>query len=477
MVQDINFKAEFQQRYDEIISHLQGLIRIPSVAGEASGEYPFGDQVHRAFMYMLDLGRSMGFSVKNVDNYGGHIDFPGEEEGVIGIVCHVDVVPEGDGWSKDPFGGEIEDGWIYGRGTQDDKGATIISLYAMYILKEMGFRPKKTIRLILGLDEETDWKGIEYYLEKEAPPDFGIVPDGDFPLVQCEKGLFQFELQKEISVAASMDDRGVCYLASLAGGVAANVVPGLAEAKISGDKNSLSEMAEALKRKAHEKGYPLDVMEDEGDLTIRLIGETAHGATPEKGWNAISMLMDLISGVEFSNSQAGELIDFYQKRIGFDLDGSRIGCGFSDALSGQLTFNVGKIRFDEEGMSLLVDIRYPVTKSKEDVLSGIKPAIDEFGWEVVETDHIASIFLDEEDPRLEILLEAYRSISGDSETQPKIIGGATFARALPNCIAFGPLFPGDPELEHEKDEGVSIAQLFKAGEIYAQVLYRLAGSD
>ena len=149
------------------IETLKELVRIrsdkaPAVQGENSRTYPFGEGVRKAFEYMLKKGRQMGFAVENIDDYGGHIDF-GEGEETIGVIGHLDVVPAGEGWDSDPYGAEEKDGYIIGRGTTDDKGPVIASLYAMKALKDAGYEPHRKIRLILGLDEETDWEGIEYY--------------------------------------------------------------------------------------------------------------------------------------------------------------------------------------------------------------------------------------------------------------------------------------------------------------------------
>ena len=496
-----NLLHEFEKNQDRILDDLRGLIQIPSVAGEAEGPYPFGIEVQRALDYMLDLGRSMGFVVKNVDNYGGHIDFPGTEEGIIAIVGHIDVVPEGDGWTRDAFGGTVEDGWMFGRGTQDDKGPTIIGLYAMKLLKDLGFQPKKTIRLILGLDEEDSWDGMKYYLQHEVAPDYGIVPDADFPLVQCEKGLLQFALVKGHGGGADGDADGVAgggsdsgtssrglQLVEVTGGSAPNVVAGQAIVRISSTEQELSEAKALLEQKAQGLGYSIqmEMQEEEAktdgaskgrrELKLTVIGQPAHAAVPEKGLNAISMAMALLANLNFVNDGANQLLRFYNETLGFATDGSRIGCAMEDDLSGKLTYNVGLIHFGKEGIRLTMDVRYPVTKSKEAVYEGMKPYLTAAGYEVEEVDHIQAIYQESDHPVVVTLLEVYRELTGDSESQPIAMGGATFARALPNCMAFGPFFPGDLGLEHQKDEAVQISQLLKAGHIYAEAIYRLAKS-
>ena len=474
MALDMDIKKEFETNRERFIFDLQGLIQIPSVAGEADGEYPFGKDVQKAFEYMLALGRSMGFRVKNVDNYGGHIEFPGsEEEGIMAVVGHIDVVPKGEGWTYDPFGGMVEDGWIYGRGAQDDKGPTMAGLYAMKILKDLGFQPRKTVRLILGLDEEANWEGMKYYLQHERIPDFGIVPDADFPLVQCEKGLLEFDLVRanhgEINLAAPEN----LVLESIAGGTAPNVVAGRADLVVSGSEELLEEFWRKINGEAVKKGYEIKASSAEGRLMVSVSGRPAHAAVPERGKNAISMAMDLIRDIVFSNEDANRIVKFYNDKIGFDLDGSRIGCKMEDELSGKLTFNVGGITFNSNEARITVDIRYPVTKSKESICEGLEASSLENGFKMETFDHIGSIYRESDHPVVVTLVETYREISGDRKTNPTVIGGATFARAIPNCMAFGPLFPGDPELEHQKDEKAEISQLIKAGHIYAEAIYRL----
>lgn len=469
----MDIKKEFENNQDSFVSDLQGLIRIPSVAGKAEGDYPFGKEVQKALEYMLELGKHMGFETQNVDNYGGHIDFVGSEEGVMAIVGHIDVVPEGDGWTYDPFGATVADGWIYGRGAQDDKGPTMVGLYAMKILKDLGFKPKKTIRLILGLDEETNWDGIKYYLEHEQVPDFGIVPDADFPLVQCEKGLLEFVLVKENGIGTVIDENERPALVSVRGGSAPNIVAGNADMLISGTQKALVSAEELLKSKASQKGYEIITSITGEQLNVSVVGKTSHAAFPERGKNAISIALDLIKEINFANEDGNNLVRFYNDKIGFALDGSLIGCAMADDLSGNLTFNVGKISFNSKETRITVDIRYPVTKSKEAVCSGMDPALEKYGFSLEVVDHISSIYRESDNPVVVTLLDTYREISGDTINEPTAIGGATFARAIPNCMAFGPLFPEDPELEHQKDEKVSIFQLLKAGHIYAEAIYRL----
>ncbi len=125
-----------EEHKNEIITKVQELIQIPSVISDSSNPlHPFGEPINRALEYMLNLGKTLGFRTKNIDGYCGYIEF-GEGEELIGIIGHLDVVPEGNNWSHPPFSGEIADNKIYGRGAIDDKGPVISSLYAMKAIME-----------------------------------------------------------------------------------------------------------------------------------------------------------------------------------------------------------------------------------------------------------------------------------------------------------------------------------------------------
>ena len=90
---------------------------------------------------MLAYGERDGFTVKNVDNYAGHIEY-GEGDETLDF-GHMDVVPAGDGWETDPYEPVIKDGKIYARGASDDKGPSMAAYYAMKIIKELGLPVSK----------------------------------------------------------------------------------------------------------------------------------------------------------------------------------------------------------------------------------------------------------------------------------------------------------------------------------------------
>ena len=74
---------------------------------------------------------------------------------------------------------------------------------------------------------------------------------------------------------------------------------------------------------------------------------------------------------------------------------------------------------------------------------------------------------------IKTLMDAYREITGDTEHEPFSIGGATYARFLPESVSFGPLFPYEMELAHEANECLSVESLTGMTEIYILALEKL----
>ncbi|MBE6028921.1 MAG: dipeptidase PepV [Clostridiales bacterium] len=459
----------------EMLASLSKLISIPSVAVATEGEKPFGDEVDKAYRLMLEMGEEEGFSIFDADGYGGHIDFDGSEDGVIGVVGHLDVVPEGDGWDFEPYGGEIADGYVYGRGAMDDKGPVIASFYAMKALKQCGFEPAKTIRLILGLDEETGWSGMKYYLERTPDfPDAGFTPDGDFPVIRGEKGILTFDI---IAKFPKSKGKGL-ELSSLTGGTVHNAVPDFAKAVVSDTAGGGYEfIREAVAGCAEKNGWDISCKGVGRSLEISVRGKSAHAAKPDQGVNAISILMDFLGNLTFLNDGTADFVDFYNNRIGSDLHGERIGCAFEDEDSGKLTFNAAVIELDKNAVRLTVNIRYPISCTGEQVYAGIMEVLDEYGYGIVKGREQKPINIDADSQLVSTLMRVYRSQTGDSESEPLVIGGGTYARAFENVVAFGARFPGEPELGHQKNEKISADNMVRLAQIYAEAVYELAKAE
>ena len=471
-----DIEEKYRSMEKELIEDLKNLISIKSVRGEPTvknGELlPFGEGVHESLMFMKSLAERDGFSFTNVDNYQGHIDFGLNKDNIMGILLHLDVVPEGEGWTREPLKGTLEEGRLYGRGTNDDKGPAISAYYSVKVLKELGFLPEKGIRLVLGLDEETGWSGMDYYLEKVKAPDFGFTPDANFPVIKGEKGILIFDIVRKLSKTVGIE-KGL-EIKSLKAGSAPNMVADYARALVFHEHKDMyrliEEQAEAFNI---DKEYKVKVKPIGKSLEIVTKGKSSHGAKPEQGYNALSLLMDFLGTLSFKEDSVNDFISFYNNHIGFEVTGKNLGILLEDEQSGALVVNVGKGYIDDKEARVTVNVRYPVTYRDEDIYKKLMEVLHPLDLGIVKTMVQHPIYFDEEDSMVQALMECYREVTGDYKSSPLVIGGGTYARAMKNFVSFGPLFPHEEDVAHKQDEYIDVESLIKAGVIYAKSIYEL----
>ncbi len=474
----MEFQDIIEQNKSEMIQALQELIRIKSVKEapcqtEKGVLLPFGAGVEEAYQYVLKLGRKMGFTVKDADHYGGHIEWKAEDPNaeIFGIAAHIDVVPEGDGWSVDPYGAVQVEDWIMGRGTQDDKGPLISCLYAMKALKDAGYTPSRTIRLIIGLDEETEQEGMRHYLEAEGMPDLGITPDGEFPLTHGEMGNMEVHLVSRMKKYSPKDG---LILSKVAAGVAPNVVPASARAVVStANKEQYSLIRDMAQSFSEETGYHVKTKKVGSSLSIEAAGISAHGADPHLGLNAISVLMAFLGRLSFISDEITEWIQYYNEHIAFHLHGEGLGCPLEDDVSGKLVCNVGMMEVGNDVATVVINIRYPVTHTSESVYEGIEKSLEDTRIGMLKVEDAHPVYTPLEDPFVQELLKVYREESGDNESQPFVDRGGTYAKSLRKTVAFGALFPTDEDRMHQSDERIHRDVLVKLARIYGLMMYRL----
>jgi succinyl-diaminopimelate desuccinylase len=445
MLKDLTSHLEAQQ--EPLKKALAELVRIPSVCDEGGAGYPFGEAIDQALHKALELAADLGFRTQYGD--GGYYGFAeiGEGDEMLGILGHLDVVPPGklEDWEHDPFNPVEEDGMLYGRGTQDDKGPLLASLFAVKALMDAGVTFNKRVRFIFGTDEETLWRCINRYNAKEEMPSFGFSPDARFPVTYAEKGLLQLRL---VAPNAS----GI----RLSGGSAFNAVPD----SILYEGERQDDLADVLDR----LGFEYEVFED----GIEVKGRAAHAMIPEEGINAIARLCIALNAIGIQS----KAINFVTREIGQDPYATRIFGDCADEASGKLKFNVGKIDLGSTEQ-LFIDSRLPVTASKEEIVRALTAAAGQYELEYKEFDWLRSIYLPLDHFMVTTLMNVYQKYSGDTVTQPRSSGGATYARAIQNCVAFGALTADEPLTEHQPNERTVLKNLYKAMEIYAHAVYEL----
>ena len=455
----MNLNEAVLLKKDQIIRSLQENIRIPSVEAEAAPDAPYGVQVRKALDHALETARNLGFEVTDMDGHMGWCEY-GEGDEMVAVLGHLDVVPAGEGWSVAPYGGEIIDGKIFGRGTTDDKGPSIAALYALAAVRDAGLPIKRRIRVLLGCNEETGSEDVKYYLAHGGEvPVMGFTPDGEYPVINGEKGIINATFSK-----AYVQD-GDLKLVKIQGGTATNVVPSYAKA--------VFECDEALAQKLSKLYvHYMKFSKTETGFIAESFGTSAHGSTPGLGENAIGRLILAMDNLPLSGELA-DAVHFLATHIGMETDGASAGIALQDDVSGGLTLNWGTIEGDDKSLTLKINYRYPVTFGYEDCGPKFNTLFTEAGFTLDHEMHKAKLYIPADSQLVTSLLKVYTQETG-LEGYPICIGGGTYAKSIPNTLAFGTTFPGQETRVHKSDESISIEHLMRNAEIIAEAMCALA---
>lgn len=467
----INWTQEVEKRKDALIKDTQQLLQIKSLLDEenTTPDAPLGKGVKEALDFMLELGERDGFTPKNVGNVAGHLEF-GKGDELLGILCHVDVVPEGDGWTSDPFGAEIREGKIFARGALDDKGPTMAAYYAMKIVKELDLPLNKRIRMIIGTDEESNWRCVEHYFQHEEMPHLGFAPDADFPIINAEKGISDFDMVQKINNDGTSTSNII--VKSFVSGKRYNMVPDFAKA-ILDVKDNQTDLVQKFSDFVKQYKLESDYYVENGALILEVKGISAHGMEPKNGKNAGLFLAEFLSKQSLG-AQAAQYFEFVSRYFFNDSRGVNLGVAYSDDISGDLTINPGKLNFIHgEGGSIGMTCRYPVTNNMETTKVKLDELVSNEGFSIENFSDSKPHHVDEQEFLIQTLKKVYEEQTGE-KAELIAIGGGTYARSLKSGVAFGPLFPGRPDIAHQKDEYIFIEDLLKATAIYAQAIYELA---
>ena len=433
---------------DEFLTSLKTLISYPSVLNEGENGTPFGQAIQDVLEKTLEICRGLGFTTYlDPKGYYGYAEI-GQGAELLAVLCHLDVVPSGDeaDWQTPPFEATIKDGWIFGRGVQDDKGPSMAALYAVKSLLDSGVRFKKRVRFIFGTDEETLWRCMGRYNELEETATLGFAPDSSFPLTYAEKGLLQVKLHGPGSDQLELE-----------AGAAFNVVPG----KASYQGELLDQVVAGLQTASFDY--------EQSDHQVTVLGLPKHAKDAAEGVNAIVRLATVLQPL-----QAHPALAFIAEAVGEDATGGRLFGDISDEPSGRLSFNIAGLTLNSEKSEIRIDIRIPVLADKDQLVAKLAEIAGRYQLSYEEFDYLAPLYVPKDSELVSTLMAIYQEKTDD--TSPAMSsGGATFARTMPNCVAFGALFPGAEQTEHQANERAFLDDLYRAMDIYAETIYRLAG--
>lgn len=419
---------------------LKKLTAIPSVNGTGDGSgRPLGAQLQKALECMVKIAENLGWHTY-IDPEGYYAYAEVGKGPLIAVLGHMDVVPPGDlsKWVSDPYVLTERDGGLYGRGVMDDKGPTLMAMYGLKALLDEGKELHNRLRFVFLPDEEMLWRGVKVYNEKEEKAEFGFSPDSSFPVVAAEGGILH----------AILTAKNESPVRVKAGNAFNSVIP---QVIIPFDQK----IADELKKRSYK-------FEKDGN-NLKIEGKSVHAMESEKGINAGYHYLEALNALGIT-TKSGQ---FYSKAVNGNVYAEPLFGKVEDDLSGRLRFNIGKIELTDESEKLYLDTRVPVTYPKEKITGKIKALAAELGFSYEEFDWLGPINVDRKSLIVTSLMKAYRDVTGD-QTEPVTCGGATYARSMDNCVAFGPLFPGEEATEHQPNEVMMIDNLIKCLKIYKQ---------
>ena len=417
----------------QILENLKTLISFKTTASLSVENAPFGEENKKALNFFLNLAKDMGFETVNYDNYAGEVYYGEGEE--IGIIGHLDVVPTGIGWNTDPFTLVEKDGFLYARGIMDDKGPCLLALYALKELKDSGVKVNKKFRLFVGCNEETGWQDFEYLKTKTTMPEFGISPDGNFPVGYAEKGITVFDFSFP-TLKNFTDIKGGTVINAVCDYACVKALPG------------------GINKKLLDK-YGLKLKDD---FIIESFGKSAHGSTPHLGKNALKPLFEYLLEMGENVKNVVDYL-FNDKAKVFDMKTPQ----------GEVTFSPDLIEERDGKIIISCDCRIPAPLKNEDVFK----IFDTFGIDYTYIVKHEPMMVDKDGWFVKTLANAYNSIMGKCE-EPVSMGGCSFARCFKQGCAFGPDFKTYETNIHDANERVTKEDFFKAYEIYKKTLFELA---
>lgn len=460
----MDIKKYIDTHFDEVLKSIIEIIRIKTVKADRAGDAPYGEELKKGLNKVLEIAQGLGFKVKNLDNYIGYAEY-GEGEEYIAILGHIDVVPEGDeaSWNVPPYEGCVVNNQLTARGAIDNKAPIISALYSLKAVVDTHPEFNKRVRIIFGTNEESGDEDIKYYLAREKEPKYAFTPDGRFPVIFSEKGIYTFSFRKKIQWKDSK-------IVEIKAGTRSNIVPEKCIAKV---RNISKETVETALKKMRSLTKAEYTVNYEGDTTeIICTGVSAHASSPHKGVNALLEMYKFLNLIIGKEDAAKGFISFISGYIGESSDGEKLGIKTVNEEVGNLTISAGITNILNDELFVKFNIRYPASIDEKTLDLRLKTAGEEEGIVFFKENHNAPLYFEKTHPLVKELQEIYVNVTGRDE-EPAALGGGTYAKLMPNTVAFGPNFKEYNGKPHSFDECMDLDMLKQGMEIYARAILKL----
>ena len=441
------FNMDTNKIYASMLADASDFLKLESLLSPALPNAPFGKAMRQTLDWFINKAKGYGLNAYEKDGYYGVVEI-GSGTDMFAYACHLDVVGVGTGWTVPAFDLTQKDGFLLGRGIVDNKGPAIAMLHVLKAIKDNGINLKHRVRLIVGCNEESGSLCLKKYAEVDEVPKFTLVPDADFPTIHSEKGILQVEFSVPVCDTFKSKISTLTF-----GGANTNVIPEVASAVVNGSN-------------------------------IVVNGVAGHAMAPHKADNAAWKLFKELANLCpcCKNVYSAICNHNASKTLGID---------FKDETSGELTMALTKGSFYGSNLKLHFDIRLPICADKDKVIKKIAGGLNQnqkeynnggvghntknspplegcpqggVGYKI--TAYKQNLYIDPNSPLVTTLVDIYKKQTGDTNAQSKKIGGGTYARELPNAIAFGATFGGYDTAIHNADEKVSLLHFNKWFDIY-----------
>ena len=449
---------------DEFLRDVARMVAIESVGGKSAPDAPFGPGPRAALDEMLKLCGEYGFATDIYHGAMGSADYNGKAAR-LDILGHLDVVGPGDGWDTDPYKATLkDDGCLYGRGTDDDKGPVVEALYAMRCLKELGVELEHGCRLLFGTDEETGSGDLHYYYDEHEPAPNTFTPDTGFPVYNVEKGMY-----RPVITRSWPGEAGQSRLVSAQGGFRINVVPAEATAVIEGlDAPGALKFAGPCADKC---GVELIASDTPAGCEILVRGKQTHAAYPQSGINAVTALLAVISELPLAGAAFEAVKELSRLFPHGDWLGEGCGIAQSDEISGELTISADIFELDETGLKLECDSRVPICADEANCREALERRGREAGFEVT-GGMIAAHHTPGDGEFVQSLLKCYEHYTG-LKGECVSTGGGTYVHDIPGGVGFGSGMPGFDSRLHGANERIRVTDALTASKIFALAIYKI----
>lgn len=456
----MEIREYIDNNFQETLESIKKIIRIKTIKGERTKDAPFGENLKYALEEVLSIAASLGFKTVNLDNYIGYAEV-GSGEDYIAILGHIDVVPEGDvsKWTVDPYSATIKENMLISRGAIDNKAPIISALFAIKALVETNPNFNKKVRIIFGTNEESGDEDIKYYLQRENPPKYAFTPDAKFPVIFSEKGIYTFSLKDKFTGKNTA-------IECLEAGTRSNVIPEKAVVILK-DKSE-TEIEEAVKKASQKTKCTYEVIENK----VEVKGKSGHASSPQKGINAIAGLYIFLDQLLDEKDSMKNFVHFIATNVGHETDGKGLGIDNKNEETGDLTISAGITRIKNGEIFVKFNVRYPASITKEELDNILEKKSHESGIIFMQENHNPPLYFSKDSILVKTLQQVYKEVTGREE-EPASSGGGTYAKLMPNTVAFGPNYSGFKGNAHSFDECMDLDMLKDGMEIYAKAILEL----